>query len=224
MAIINYNPYDYRFPFDETRLVQALLYFLKKLESDDYDRGRLKLIKLLYLSEREYIKEYAEPFIGGSFCSLPRGPIISEAYNLMKNDIEYGGHLDHDYFQKFIDISDPRKLSINTLDAGNNILNEAIIDIMEEIYKQHGGKDGWDLSEDTHDKELVPEWKDPRKYNSGKLDISISELLEKLDFNEKESEYVINNAKDFYSKALKQHRDISYTDLSRLASYYGFTF
>jgi len=66
--------------FDEQRTAQAAAFFLHKAE------GRMplfKLMKLLYLAERESYRRYGEPISGDQLVSTPHGPALSLTLDMM---------------------------------------------------------------------------------------------------------------------------------------------
>ena len=56
---------------------------------------KLKLMKLLYLSERAYLLKYHDTLTGERLVSLAYGPVLSDTLNLINgiNDSEDGGYL-----------------------------------------------------------------------------------------------------------------------------------
>ncbi|MBI2517484.1 MAG: SocA family protein [Opitutae bacterium] len=42
------------------------------------------LIKILYVSDRQMLIDYARPITGDNYSSMPKGPILSETYNFIK--------------------------------------------------------------------------------------------------------------------------------------------
>lgn len=71
--------------FNERKVAQMAAYLLKK-------RGgcmsHLKLMKLLYLADREAMDRYGAPMSGDRVVSMPQGPVLSMTLNLVDGDIE----------------------------------------------------------------------------------------------------------------------------------------
>lgn len=66
--------------FDERKAAQAAAFLLHKAG------GRLpllKLMKLLYLSERESLQKYGDTITGDTFVSMPNGPVLSMTLNFI---------------------------------------------------------------------------------------------------------------------------------------------
>ncbi|MFH1158984.1 MAG: Panacea domain-containing protein [Pseudomonadota bacterium] len=51
---------------------------------------KLKLIKLIYLAERQFMLKYGQPMLYDEFFSLRHGPICSNALNGINGDIDRG--------------------------------------------------------------------------------------------------------------------------------------
>jgi len=66
--------------FDEQRTAQAAAFFLHKAGGQ---MSKVKLMKLLYLAERESYRRYGEPISGDTLLSTPGGPVLSTTQNLM---------------------------------------------------------------------------------------------------------------------------------------------
>lgn len=69
--------YSISFVFDERKATQAACYLLS------LNGGRMnymKMIKLLYLSDREYITSYSNSITTDSYVSMDNGPVTSKRY------------------------------------------------------------------------------------------------------------------------------------------------
>jgi hypothetical protein len=72
-----------KFRFDMDKTLAAAGYLLS------LGRGRcsiLKLVKMLYYADRMALERWHRTITGDAFYSLPEGPIVSTAYNLMKGE------------------------------------------------------------------------------------------------------------------------------------------
>ena len=82
--------------FREDKVTQASAYFLK-LRDNNNTMSHLKLMKLLYLAEREALNRLGRPITFDSCVSMDQGPVLSTTLNLM-----HGESLAGDYWDKFI--------------------------------------------------------------------------------------------------------------------------
>jgi uncharacterized phage-associated protein len=145
--------------YDVAKAAQAAAYFALK------SGGKinvLKLSKLLYLAEREFMQRYDEPMFYDHLVSLPDGPVVSVTLNLIN------GNAEHETWQRFIsarkgyDIAAQEGISAKSLDS----LSAADTEILEYLWKRFGGFDKYELRDWTHVTENVPEWEDPKGSSS----------------------------------------------------------
>ena len=141
--------------FNQRKVAQMAAFLL--------DRGRgqmnyLKLMKLLYLADRESMRRHGEPISGDRYVSMDHGPVLSQTFNLIKGAVEFEeGGWNHWIADKAdYEVSLRRKVSLDALDE----LSEADIEVLRDIHSKYGRMNVWKLRDHTHDR--CPEWKDPR--------------------------------------------------------------
>jgi uncharacterized phage-associated protein len=138
-------------PFNERKATQAAAYLLRR------HGGRMayiKLIKLLYLADREALLRWGRPITTDRHVSMPKGPVVSQICNLITDEPEPGT----DSFWHAHIATVPGYLVEITGDPSNDELSRAEEAMLDEISAQHGAKDRWQLVRETHD---LPEWVDP---------------------------------------------------------------
>ncbi|WP_454004754.1 Panacea domain-containing protein [Alcaligenes sp. Marseille-Q7550] len=146
--------------FDERRTAQAAAFLLHKAG------GRLpvlKLMKLMYLAERESLRIYGEPIAGDRLVSMPHGPVLSRTYDLMNGSEESGPDgwdcwMD-DKAAHEIALRDPSRIRTPELDLLE--LSDGDLEVLESVWGQFGHMGKWELRDYTHS-EACPEWEDPR--------------------------------------------------------------
>jgi uncharacterized phage-associated protein len=141
--------------YDPVKAAQVVAFFALK------SGGRinvLKLAKLLYLAEREFMARYDEPMFYDRLVSMPDGPVTSITYNLINGDGEV------EVWRKFVaprdgyDISAAMGVELATLDE----LSVAEVEVLEHLWAKFSKFDRYALRDWTHKKENVPEWQDPK--------------------------------------------------------------
>lgn len=162
--------YSGRGMFDERKVAQAAAYFVAK---EGGRMAHLKLMKLLYLADRESIKIYGLPISGDEYYSLPHGPVLSKTLELTNGAIESseGG------WSCWISDSDNYEVT-NRQDAARPALDElsdADIEVLDKIWQQFGHMTRWQIRDYTHDKRHVPEWEDPE---GSARPISLSKVMQ----------------------------------------------
>jgi uncharacterized phage-associated protein len=140
--------------FNQRKVAQMAAFLL------DRGRGRmnyLKLMKLLYLADRESLKRHGEPISGDRYVSMDHGPVLSQTLNLINGAVEFeeGGwnHWIKDKADYVVSLR--RKASRDALDE----LSEAELDVLVAIYTKFGKWDKWKLRDYTH--RYCTEWEDP---------------------------------------------------------------
>lgn len=153
-------------PFDEEKTVQAAALFLSL-------RGRkmsyLKLIKLLYIADREALLRWGFPITADRYISMKNGPVLSEVYNLIVEDAPK-----EDAPKKMWEeyISPPRDYEVELLrEPDTNRLSRAEERLIREVFANFGSWSRWELVNHVH---KFPEWRDP---GTSSLPISIREIL-----------------------------------------------
>lgn len=116
----------------------------------------IKLVKLIYLSDRASLARYGAPITYDMLVSMDHGPVPSRTLDMINGyrseawDRWMTGRRDH-------------RLSLARTEFRRDDLDElsdADLEIVEEVWREFGRMNGWELSEYTH--EHCPEWRDPR--------------------------------------------------------------
>lgn len=117
--------------------------------------SHLKLVKLLYLVERESLIRFGAPFTYDSYVSMPHGPVLSATLDRINERPMYeGGYWDQH-------ITPKQNNEVGLRDADNvpdDQLSRAEEALIDEIFRTYGHLGRWDLVELTH---RLPEWTDP---------------------------------------------------------------
>jgi uncharacterized phage-associated protein len=118
----------------------------------------LKLVKLIYLADREFLNRYDATITNDRFVSMDHGPV-----NSMTLDYIDGCKLERDAWDVFItDRADYElglvnpNLAIEDLDE----LSEAEIEVLEETWMTFGKMTKYQIRDYTH--KNCPEWEDPK--------------------------------------------------------------
>lgn len=144
---------------------------------------RLRLLKLLYISDRESLQERGVPIVGGLMVAMKHGPLHSEIYDLIK-----GSHVNEADWSEAIE-STGSSVSLKA-DPGRLDLSPYEIDKLNEVTEKYGEVDTWELSELTHD---FQEWKDSFIKGTSRP-IPADKLLKEVGFSDEEIAGVLGNA------------------------------
>jgi len=142
--------------YKERKAAQMAAFFLGQVS--DGRLPHLKLMKLMYLSDREAVRLHGLPISGDRLVSMPHGPVLSMTLNLMDGDTESrpGG------WEEWISDKENHELSLRNPFVANTLdeLSAAEITVLESIWRQFGGMDKWEIRDWTH--KHCQEWQDPQ--------------------------------------------------------------
>jgi uncharacterized phage-associated protein len=153
------------FAFRSLKTIQAAAALLKL--HPQQRMGRMRLLKLLYIADRESLKEKGRPITGDRPISLKLGPVLSGVYDLIKGtglptrQAEWDSWFRSEGYQIVL-ASDP----------GIGKLSRYELQVLREIAERFASKDDDDLCDYTH---TFAEWKDP---GDSSEPISLEAILE----------------------------------------------
>jgi uncharacterized phage-associated protein len=139
---------------NERKVTQMAAYFLQKRGGR---MSHLKLMKLLYLADRESLRLHGLSMSGDCLVSMPHGPVLSMTLNLMDGDVESRP----DGWESLISTKENHELALKSElqpDALDE-LSKADTDILESTWNQFGNLSRWQIRDYTH--QHCPEWEDP---------------------------------------------------------------
>lgn len=162
----------------------------------------MKLIKLMYFSDKERINRYSHPISYDVPYSMKYGPVLSETLNLIKGDQPskpkgWNSRIaEADLVNKTVSVNE----GVTLKHLGK--LSKADREVMDYVWKKLGWMDKWQLVSYTH--KHCPEWENPNGSewkHEGKQSapITIESLCESLDFDEEDIQGIkenLNEAQD----------------------------
>lgn len=170
--------------FSPEKIAQAAAFFVVR---EGGKMHTMKLVKLLYLADRESFDRHGFPITYDDFLSMKHGPVLSGTLDLIN------GQFDSDEAeQQWTAWISPcenhhvrlqREIEDNDLDC----LSRAGRQVLDSVWKKFGGYNESDLSEWTH--EHCAEWQDP---GNGRKPIECIDILRAL----KKSEAVAHACAD----------------------------
>ncbi|NOQ13699.1 MAG: DUF4065 domain-containing protein [Methyloprofundus sp.] len=154
----------------------------------------MKLLKLLYLAERESLVKWGETMSGDKFVSMPHGPVMSSTYDLLQNR--------NTVWNAFINSEANCEVSIKDSVVEDDLdeLSVAEIKILDSIFEQFGAMGRWEIRDYTHNH--CKEWQDPDG-SSFPID-PVNILLAKGVSKTEASVLLQHGAEQTYLKNLKQ--------------------
>lgn len=145
-------PSDMNFRFHIGKATEAGCLFLERAG------GRMnimKLVKLMYLLDRLSLDRRGVPVAGGDYLSMRNGPVTSEVLDLI-NAGRLFGEPDQRWEQSVSDRRD-HDVKLEQMPAREH-LSDAEAALLDEIWREHGSKDQWQLVDwcHAHCKEWTP--------------------------------------------------------------------
>ena len=134
-----------RFHFKRTLQAGAFL-----LQLHDKRMSFLRLLKLLYIADREWFAKTGESITGDRAVAMKHGPVLSNVYDLIKGNGSKAGlwddHIHTDGFEVTL-VANPDR----------DELSKGIVEKLTEVVERYRFIDDWALSEHTHE---FQEWVD----------------------------------------------------------------
>lgn len=157
------------FKFSETKTTQAAAVLLVK---NHKRMSYMKLIKLLYLVDRQALRLWERPLTGDNYFSMKHGPVLSNVLDIINNG---GDPEDNSYWYKHISLPKDYEVKLKEMPE-TDALSQRELDLIDELDEKFKDFDQWEMVEICHD--ILPEWENVG--GSRKL-IEIETILDKVD-------------------------------------------
>lgn len=156
-------------PYNPLKAAQTIAFFAMQ---EGHAINILKVIKLVYLADKESVRVRGFPIQQEARVSMPHGPV-----NSVTLDWVNGSYRDNGEWSSVLnDKSNHRvgccdaTLTIDDLDE----LSVRELRIMQDVWDQFGHMDGFQLADWTHDPNNVPEWENP---NGSSVPIPLERMM-----------------------------------------------
>lgn len=147
--------------YNARKAAQVIAYFASKTPSHRIDV--LKVIKLVYLADRESMKRFGFPILDEPRVSMPHGPVNSVTYSHIQGEHD----LDACGWSRYLRDRANHQVSVRTEALGDwDELSDADIECIDTVWRQFGQMNKWQIRDWTHSKENIPEWEDPNGSSS----------------------------------------------------------
>ena len=172
--------------FNQEKLIQASNYLLKK---NNFTLNYTKLIKLLYLADKESLKGALQTISGDTYVSMDNGPVLSKLYDLIM------GRYRNDDVQNLWNsrfIRDGYNLIAATDRIPHSELSVYEMQVLDQIYIKFEKYSLKQMIEYVHSN--CPEWKNPE---GSSIPIKPNEILESIGRTPEEIEWILAETKAF---------------------------
>ena len=157
--------------------------------------SHMKLIKLLYLADRQAILRWGRPITFDWYFSLPHGPVLSFTLDKINADPDPAAP---SYWHRYI--SERQGHHVSLVQPGpSDRLSPAEEQLLAETHARFGAMDQWELRDFTH---TLPEWQDPQ---GSSIPISVRDILASEGFDEAEMQEIEDAlAAEAFAESLEQ--------------------
>jgi hypothetical protein len=168
------------------KLIQVCNYLLKK---NNFKLSYTKLIKLLYLADKETLDATGSSITGDTYVSMSNGPVLSQLYDLIR-----GKYRDRDaqtlWNSRFM--ADGYDLIAVTDRIPCGELSKGEMNILDNVYDRFRDSDYNGMIRYVHAN--CPEWKDP---DGSSAPIAMEDILKSLGKTEQEIEWILDDQRAF---------------------------
>lgn len=169
--------------FCEEKVAHLAAYLLLR---HDRQMPYIKLLKLLYLSERQAMAKWGFPMSGDRFVSMKNGPVLSNTYNLIlerQDGITWKSLIARSEY----DVSLKQDLSVDDLDE----LSKSEMKILDQTFEEFGHMAKFALVDYTHDN--CEEWVEP---NSSSYPIHHNDIFKALGIADEQASALTEKARE----------------------------
>jgi len=173
--------------FNESKVAQMAAWFLS--QSHTHKMPHLKLMKLLYLSDRQSLKLYESSISGDHVVAMPHGPVLTMTLDYINGAVSSSVNA----WESLISDRSHHQVSLRKAVSRDDLddLSDADISILESTWKKFGEYSQWELVEYTHTH--CKEWKDPQ---GSSHPISFASIFRALGRSHAESKELEANIQD----------------------------
>lgn len=127
--------------FNITKVIQASAMLLKQHGGR---MSRLRLLKLLYIADRESLAETLQPITGDHAVAMDHGPVLSQTYSLIKRE-----HYQSALWDQYITQEGPQDHRL-LAEPGNGKLSRYEIEKLIQVSERYRLSNDYDIAIETH--------------------------------------------------------------------------
>lgn len=158
-----------QFPdFNERKATQIAVAFLNMRGGA---MSYLKLLKLMYLADRQALLKWGDLMTFDRMVSMDNGPVLSQTFGLIQEGVRPDRRAGRYWHQH---ISPPKNYEVSVImgiSEEDSDLSRAEEKILQDIFSSFGSMSRWEIVDYVH---TLPEWKNPM---NSVLPIEIEEIL-----------------------------------------------
>lgn len=151
-------------------------------EEPTHRMSRIRLLKLLYIADRESLRKTGRPITGDRAAAMRHGPVLSELYDCIKGT---ACHLAT--WQQFFR-SEGHNVEM-TAEPTTHDLCRYEIETLQQVSRERRDKDEWEIVNETHG---FQEWDDPGDTSQP---IGFESILRAVGWDAEETEKILAEAR-----------------------------
>lgn len=138
-----------RFQFNESKAVEALVFVAQRWPGIT----PFYLSKILFLADRDHLREYGRPVLGDMYMAMDNGPVPSRVYDIVKGNLDFFGDPGAIKAALRVDRQAQYPQLFHQRDADTDQFSETDIQALEKSIEFCRGKSFAHLSNLTHQEE-----------------------------------------------------------------------
>lgn len=167
--------------FRKQKTIEATSYLLSALDAEQQGMPYIKLIKLLYLADREMLRIKRRTITGDEHWSMKFGPVLEKTLDMIKEgDEEWQGYFETDLEAKIISETEPAKPSA---------LSRADLTVLQEVADKFGHLPWQKLVDITHE---LPEWQ-AKQVSKGRKKIYLWDIAKALGYSDEGAREIVEH-------------------------------
>jgi uncharacterized phage-associated protein len=131
------DPYQ----FNLRKAIQAAAVLLR--EEPARRMSRMRLIKLLYIADRESLRETGEPITGDRAVAMQHGPVLSQVYDRIKGECPRLPEWEEFFASRGRDVEMVKGVPVDDLSRYE-------IETLQRVCRERADRQDWDVAEETH--------------------------------------------------------------------------
>lgn len=173
-----------RFAFDAQKIIQIIDFLVAR---NSFSLNYTKMIKLLYIADKEALSKHDIVITGDRYCSMKSGPVLSGVFDLIKGI--YSNPKVQELWNEHFNTIGLNVVSKTKTPLEYDKLSDFETDLLTSIDAEYKHKDYGYMINLTHDKKKYSEvrWKEAEKMGTS-LPLGIEDILKNLGRTDEEIE------------------------------------
>ena len=170
-----------RFTFEIEKAAQVVAFFLQ--QNQKQEMSILKLLKLLYIADRESLRKCGFPITGDRAVAMEHGPVLSGIYDYIKLADDWQPCTGEERFWRAHFLRQGKKLCLKK-SPGQDRLTENDVSILNNVVSRFAKRSAAQLRNLTHQ---FPEWR-KNEVGSSSASIPLGDILDAIGLGEHREE------------------------------------